>query len=118
MLSKLLVTSNVMDDSTAGSSFFSTGSSLEDVLATEHFFTEGENLTLSLRQAGAVSKKIDCFFLVYWVHLNDIYIKYWVVGSPVAWKQACIIYDTTVLKGYKNRMYRFSTDYNQIRNAS
>ena len=31
-------------------------------------------LTLSLRQAGAVSKKIfDCFFLVYWAHLNDIY---------------------------------------------
>ena len=23
------------------------------------------------------------------------------VGSPVAWKQACIIYDTTVLKGCK-----------------
>ena len=31
-------------------------------------------LTHSLRQAGAVSKKIfDCFFLVFWVHLNDIY---------------------------------------------
>ena len=31
-------------------------------------------LTLSLRQARAVSKIIfDCFFLVYWVHLNDIY---------------------------------------------
>ena len=32
------------------------------------------NLTLSLRQSGAVSEKIfDCFFLVYWVHLNVIY---------------------------------------------
>ena len=30
-------------------------------------------LTLSLRQAGAVLKKFDCFFLVYWVHLNDIH---------------------------------------------
>ena len=31
-------------------------------------------LTLSLRQVGAVSKKIfNSFFLVYWVHLNDIY---------------------------------------------
>ena len=37
-------------------------------------FVEETTLTLSLRQAGAVSKKIfDCFFLVYWVHLNDIY---------------------------------------------
>ena len=36
----------------------------------------GMHLTLSLQQAGAVSKKIFyCFFLVYWVHLNDIYQK-------------------------------------------
>ena len=28
-----------------------------------------------------------------------LFIKYWMVGSPIAWKQACIIYDTTVLKG-------------------
>ena len=38
------------------------------------FFYGDNSLTLSLRQAGAVSKKIfDCFFLVYWVHLNDIH---------------------------------------------
>ena len=34
-----------------------------------------------------------------------LYIKYLVVGSPVTWKQACIIYDTTVLKGCKSKQF-------------
>ena len=44
-----------------------------------------------------------------------IYIKFWVVVSTVAWKQACIIYDTTVLKGCKSEQFRINVFYSLTR---
>ena len=51
-----------------------TGSSVNNNIIINDKDLNNGILTLSLRQSGAVSKKIfDCFFLVYWVHLNVIY---------------------------------------------
>ena len=44
-----------------------------------------------------------------------IYIKYWVIGSTIAWKQACIIYDTTVLKGCKSEQFWINVFYSLAR---
>ena len=58
-----------------------------------------KQLTLSLRQAGAVSKIIfDCFFLVCWVHLNDIYQ---ILGG---WSTRCL--ETSMYHIWYNRIER------------